>query len=116
MASEEAVAQAVKRSAKLRPLSEYPALLDGFDVDHDKFMGLLGSDDMRRTAWKDFAEARSLGANGFPTLLVRDGEEYGIVGRGYLSADRLLPVLADRLLSRYEQSGDALFCEPGTVC
>ncbi|MEE8490510.1 MAG: hypothetical protein V3S60_02615 [Acidimicrobiia bacterium] len=47
---------------------------------------------------------------------MRDGEEYGIVGRGYLSADRLLPVLADWLLSRYEQSGDALFCEPGTVC
>ena len=96
--------------------AEYPALLDGFDVDHDKFMSLLGSDDMRRLAWKDFAEARSLGANGFPTLLVRDGDDYGIVTRGYLPADRLLPVLSDWLLSRYEQSGDALFCEPGTVC
>ncbi len=48
---------------------------------------------------------------------MRDGDEYGIVTRGYLSADRLLPVLSDWLLNKYEESsGDALFCEPGTVC
>lgn len=96
--------------------SQYPGLLEGFDVDHDKFMELFGSEDMKTRAWKDFAEARSMGVAGFPTLLVRDGEEYGIVTRGYLPADRLLPVLSDWLLERYTQEGEALFCEPGTLC
>jgi len=96
--------------------SRYPELLDGFDVDRDKFLEMLGSDEMRKAAWRDFSEARALGANGFPTLLVRDGEEYGIVTRGYLSADRLLPSLSDWLLTRFVEEGEALFCEPGTVC
>ncbi|MDH3605506.1 MAG: DsbA family protein [Acidimicrobiia bacterium] len=94
----------------------YPALLDGFDIDADKFMELLGSEEMTAMAWKDFSEARSLGIAGFPTLVVRDGEEYGIVTRGYLSADRLLPTLSDWLLTKYTEAGDTLFCEPGTVC
>lgn len=94
----------------------YPALLDGFDIDADKFMELLGSEEMKAMAWKDFSEARSLGIAGFPTLVVRDGDEYGIVTRGYLSADRLLPTLSDWLLTKYTEAGDALFCEPGTVC
>ncbi|MBT8216133.1 MAG: DsbA family protein [Acidimicrobiia bacterium] len=94
----------------------YPALLEGFDVDRDDFLSRFSSEEARASAWHDFAEARSYGASGFPTLLVRDGDEYGIVTRGYLSTERLLPVLSDWLLDRYVDDGEALFCEPGTVC
>lgn len=96
--------------------SVYPALLDGLAVDPAGFMELFGSDEMRKAAWRDFTEARSLGANGFPTLVVRDGDDYGIVTRGFLSADRLLPMLSEWLLTKYVEEGEALFCEPGTVC
>lgn len=96
--------------------TEYPPLLDGFDVDRDKFMELFSSEEGRSAAWRDFAEARSYGATGFPTLLVRDGDELGIVTRGYLPAERLLPVLSEWLLGKYADAGEALFCEPGTVC
>ena len=94
----------------------YSDLLDGFGVDTDKFMDLFGSNEMQKRAWQDFAEARSYGATGFPTLIIRDGEEYGIITRGYLDADRLLPMLSDWLLTKYTETGEALFCEPGTVC
>lgn len=94
----------------------YPALLDGFDVDRDKYLERFRSSEMRRRAWGDFEEARSLGASGFPTLVVRDGAEYGIVTRGYVDADRLLPALSDWLLDKYAEAGEDLFCEPGTVC
>ena len=94
----------------------YPSLIDGFDVDTAKFIELVASDEMRQRAWQDFAEARSLGAGGFPTLVIRDGEEYGIITRGYVDADRLLPALSDWLLNKYAEAGEALFCEPGTVC
>lgn len=95
---------------------EYPELIDGFSVDGAEFGELLRSDETRQRAWGDFAEARSLGATGFPTLIVRDGEEYGIVTRGYVDTDRLLPALSDWLLNKYIEEGEALFCEPGTVC
>ena len=96
--------------------SAYPALLVGFDVDEDKFIELLASDEMRTRAWQDFAEARSYGATGFPTLIVRDVEEYGVITRGYVPADQLLPMLSEWLLNKYTEVGEALFCEPGTVC
>jgi len=96
--------------------SAYLPLLEGFDVDADKFIDLLASDEMRKRAWQDFAEARSYGATGFPTLIVRDGEEYGVITRGYVSADQLLPMLSEWLLNKYTEGGEALFCEPGTVC
>jgi putative protein-disulfide isomerase len=94
----------------------YPALLEGFVVDRAKFAEMLASDDSRTAAWRDFSEARSYGATGFPTLIVRDGEEYGVVTRGYVAADQLLPMLSEWLLTKYEATGEALFCEPGTVC
>lgn len=94
----------------------YPSLLNEFDVDRTKFMELFSSEIMRRRAWQDFSEARSMGITGFPSLLVRDGEQWGIITRGHLPADRLLPALSEWLLNRYAEDGEALFCEPGTVC
>jgi putative protein-disulfide isomerase len=94
----------------------YPDLIAGFEVDADKFTQLLASDDSRTRAWADFAEARSLGVAGFPTLLVRDGQEWTIATRGYVPAANLLPALSNYLLNRYTETGEALFCEPGTIC
>ena len=94
----------------------YPDLITDFDVDADKFTELFASDDMKKRAWADFAESRSMGVAGFPTLLVRDGEEWGVITRGYLPADKLLPALSDWLLNRYAEAGESLFCEPGTIC
>ncbi|MDH3730951.1 MAG: DsbA family protein [Acidimicrobiia bacterium] len=94
----------------------YPDLIADFDVDADKFTELFASDEMKKRAWADFAESRSLGVAGFPALLVRDGEEWAVLTRGFAPAGRLLPALSDYLLNRYADAGEALFCEPGTVC
>jgi len=96
--------------------SAYPALIDGFGVDEDEFLQRLASDEMQKAAWADFAEARSMGVAGFPTLLVHDGDEFGVVTRGYLPADRLLPALSDWMIERYSDGGEGLFCEPGVTC
>ena len=94
----------------------YPELTAGFDVDADRFTELFASDDMKTRAWSDFAESRSLGVAGFPTLLARDGEEWAVLTRGFAPADKLLPALSDYLLNRYADAGESLFCEPGTTC
>jgi putative protein-disulfide isomerase len=94
----------------------YPSLLEGFNVDVDEFVEAFGSDDMKKQAWSDFAEANSLGVAGFPTLLVRDGDEWGVVTRGFAPTEPLLRALSDYLLHRYADAGEALFCEPGTIC
>ena len=94
----------------------YPELTAGFDVDADRFTELFTSDEMKTRAWSDFAESRSLGVAGFPTLLAHDGEEWAVLTRGFAPADKLLPALSDYLLNRYADAGESLFCEPGTTC
>lgn len=96
--------------------AEYPSLLDGIAVDPDEFLTRLDSDEMRTRAWDDFAEARAMGVAGFPTLIIEEGEQKGIVTRGFLPADRLLPALSDWLIGRFAAEGDSLFCEPGVTC
>ncbi len=96
--------------------AEYPALLEGFAVDREEFLHRLESDEMHRRAWADFAEARSLGVAGFPTLLLFDGESHSLVTRGFAPAERLLPALSNWLLERYGDAGEGLFCEPGVTC
>jgi putative protein-disulfide isomerase len=94
----------------------YPELVAGFDVDSEVFTGLLASGEMKKRAWSDFNESRSLGVSGFPTLLTRDGDEWAVLTRGFAPAERLLPALSDYLLDRYSDAGEALFCEPGIIC
>lgn len=94
----------------------YRELIADFDVDSDKFLDLMGSEEMKKRARADFALSRSMGVAGFPTLLIREGNDVSILTRGYMPADRLLPSLSDWLLNRYVESGESLFCEPGTIC
>lgn len=96
--------------------SVYPDLLEGFSVDHGEFMRRFNSEEMKTATWNDFSEARSMGASGFPTLLVKDGDELGVLTRGFLPADTLLPALSDWLLGRFADQPEGLFCEPGVTC
>lgn len=94
----------------------YEDLLDGFEVDRGRFLDLLGSDAMRKAAWADFSAARSMGINGFPALLLRDGEERFVVTRGYAPADRLLPALAGWMSDRYGPEVAGAICAIEGIC
>lgn len=94
----------------------YADLVPEFGVDAREFDELLASAEMKKLAWSDFARSRSMGVAGFPTLLVREGEEWGVITRGFMPTEKLLPALSNWLLDRYAATGASLFCEPGTIC
>jgi putative protein-disulfide isomerase len=79
----------------------YPDLVAGFPVDPGRFGELLDSDDMRRATEEDFAEARRLGASGFPTLLLRDGDEMFLATQGYVPHDPLAEALESFIAGRH---------------
>ncbi len=64
----------------------YPPLLEGTDSDPEAFMTLFTSEDSRKAAWRDFAQARQWGVSGFPTLLARTGTSARVIARGYTTA------------------------------
>jgi putative protein-disulfide isomerase len=96
--------------------TEYPALLAEFDVDVDSFMTRLLDESSKQAAWADFSEARRLSASGFPTLLVRTGDELAIVSRGYAPYEGLEPALTAWLDERSDITARGLVCEIGEIC
>ena len=80
----------------------YPDLVAEFPVDSAAFMGALEVEDSRIAAWEDFEEARVLQANGFPTLLLRTGNDLATVTRGYMPFAAIEPHLTAYLAERYD--------------
>lgn len=71
----------------------YPDLVAPFEVDAAAFMALFDSDDMKAATLADFRQARELGINGFPAVVVRRGPELALLTRGWAPLDRLVPAL-----------------------
>ena len=81
--------------------AQYPALLDGFAVDPDDFVDRLATDDAIKATYADFAQARSLGATGFPSLYLRAGDDIYLASRGYAPASVLEPAITEFLAERF---------------
>lgn len=81
------------------------------DVDPAVFAERMDSAAARDETRDDFAEARRLGAMGFPTLLFRDGEDVVTVTRGFVPFEQLEPRLTGWLSDRYGEAADGLVCE-----
>lgn len=95
-------------------LAVFPGLLDGFDVDPNRFAQVLTDDATIEQTRQDFVKALSYGVTGFPTVLFRDGEELGIVTRGFVPWDQLEPGLTGWLEERYGDLTAGLVCDPET--
>ena len=77
----------------------YPSLLDAYQVDPPGFVELLAAPEVRSAAWDDFAEARRLGATGFPTTLLDVDGRYRMLAAGYrpyAEVDQILHAALDR--------------------
>lgn len=94
--------------------SVFPGLLDGFDVDGDQFTRMLTEEATIEQTRQDFAEAQGYGVSGFPTVLFRDGDEVGVVARGFVPWDQLEPGLTRWLDDRYGDLAAGLVCDPET--
>ena len=51
--------------------------------DRDAFHAKLTSDDAKQAAEREFAATRAMGVNGYPTTIVRNGEDHKILSAGY---------------------------------
>ncbi|MDP8928525.1 MAG: DsbA family protein [Actinomycetota bacterium] len=91
-------------------LAVFPELLDGFDVDRQKYAEVLHAEETRTRTWEDFARARRWGIMGFPTLLVRDGDDLAIVTRGFLPWEQLEPPLTRWIEQRFGPAAEGLVC------
>lgn len=67
----------------------YTELIEGFDVDAESFMELFHSDGLKKRVKQEFEWCKNAGASGFPTLLIRIGDETSLMARGYRPFDTI---------------------------
>ena len=72
----------------------YPDLLAGIGVDPSGFRMRFDSPEMKAATQADYRHARELGIGGFPSVVVRKGDELALLTRGWAPLDRLVPALA----------------------
>lgn len=93
-------------------LDVFPELLDGFGVDPARYRRTLTDPQTLELTRQDFAEAQGYGVAGFPTVLFRDGDELGVVTRGFVGWSQLEPALTRWLEARYGDLSTGLVCDP----
>lgn len=83
--------------ADLTEPAAYPPLLAGYPVEADRFCAEMLTPQAQQAAWGDFAEARSMGVFGFPSLLIRRNGETAPVARGYKPYEEAAEIAAVHL-------------------
>lgn len=92
-------------------LDVFSELLDGFDVDPARYRRTLTDPQTLELTRQDFAEAQGYGVAGFPTVLFRDGDELGVVTRGFVEWSQLEPALTRWLEDRYGDLAAGVVCD-----
>ena len=67
----------------MQKAESYHEVLKDFEIDVTHFDDLFGSEEMKGLVKLDFARARQLGANSFPTLLLQVEDSVHVVARGF---------------------------------
>jgi putative protein-disulfide isomerase len=73
--------------------ASYGRLVEPFDVDTKAFAEGMASDASDAAARASYQEARRLGIQGFPSIVIEDGERRGLLTYGYRPYDELVPGL-----------------------
>lgn len=71
------------------PLSSetYSELAQKLGIDKDTFESKFNSEEMKQAVKDEFSYAAQLGATSFPTLILKQGENYYLVSRGYSKSE-----------------------------
>ncbi len=78
-----------------------PEVLEGLTVnlglDGVQFRQRFQDPRTKEAVWQEFDQARQLGVNRFPTLLIRQGDDVSTLMHGYQSFEELVPIIDQHL-------------------
>jgi len=68
----------------------YLPLAKKMGLDVDEFKQKFASEEMKAAVKADFAFAGSIGVRGFPSMVLKRGEEYILISNGYTTSDKII--------------------------
>lgn len=67
----------------------YRPICKELGLDFERFSQLFASDEMKAATRNDFALNRQWGVKGYPTVIVRKGDQLSVIARGFASFDEM---------------------------
>ena len=94
----------------------YAGLVEGLVPDPAGFAAELAAGAWKEETWAEFAWARQMGVSGYPTVLLRSGETWQVVTRGFMPADKLIPGLERWIEAELGPIGQGESCSVDGSC
>ncbi len=85
------------QNADVTQLEVLEGLAVNLGLDGVQFRQRFQDPRTKQVVWREFDQARQLGVNGFPTLLIRQGENVSTLMHGYQSFEELIPIIDQHL-------------------
>jgi putative protein-disulfide isomerase len=79
-------------------VESYLPLVKKMGLDVEEFKMKFASQEMKTAVRADFDFAGSIGVRGFPSMVLKKGEEYILISNGYTSSDKIIKSV-ERVLS-----------------
>ena len=67
----------------------YQSICEKFGIPFDEFKALFASDFLKVQTREEFMQSRAWGIQGYPTLLLKKGEELSVLSNGYMELEQL---------------------------
>ena len=71
-------------------VESYKELIEQLGLDFEAFKKLYESDEMKNTVRQDFVKSNELGIRGFPSIVLKKGDEYFLISNGYMKSEAIV--------------------------
>lgn len=83
-----------EKNANMNTVESYLPLVKKYGLDPEEFKEKFASEAMKALVKVDFQLSESMGVRGFPSLILRKGEDYYLVSNGYTTADLIVKAVS----------------------
>ena len=81
----------------MNQVATYLPLIEAIGIDAEEFSTAFNSEEMKAAVRRDFEVAAEMGVRGFPTIILKKGEQYHLIANGYARSETMLATLKELL-------------------
>ena len=86
-----------KENKNMHLAESYTGLLEDLEIDVEQFAALFESEEMKTLVREDFVRAGEMGVRGFPSMLLKQGDQYTLIANGYAKSEKIIATVRAEL-------------------
>ena len=81
----------------MNQVATYLPLVEAIGINAEVFRKAFESEEMKAAVRRDFETAAEMGVRGFPTIILKKGEQYHLIANGYAKSETMLATIKELL-------------------